>query len=89
MLLHRVPFDLLCCRLLGLEFNPTLTGPIHSGISRLTNLKTLSLENCNLTGTIPTGMSYLTALTELYLSDSSCTGSLPSLAALTNLRFAR
>ncbi len=63
----------------------SLTGSVPGGLSALTGLKTISLEENELTGSIP-DLSALTNLQTLNLHLNELTGSIPDLSALTNLQ---
>ncbi|KAL1561810.1 polygalacturonase inhibitor-like [Salvia divinorum] len=65
---------------------PNLIGTIPPAITKLANLRTLTITWTNVTGPIPPFLSQLKNLTGLYLSFNNLTGSIPpSLAQLRQL----
>ncbi|OIW15593.1 hypothetical protein TanjilG_08169 [Lupinus angustifolius] len=64
-----------------------LSGSISNSLSKLTQLRKLSLHNNNFTGSIPSSLSNCILLRAIYLHNNSLTGKLPfSLLNLTNLQ---
>ena len=78
--------NLVNLKILDLDYNENLTGPIPSEFGGLISLARLRLNNCNLTGSIPIEIGNLSNLTHLYLNNNSLTGNIPSeLGNLSNL----
>ncbi|KAI3890214.1 hypothetical protein MKW92_002674 [Papaver armeniacum] len=79
-------YNLSQLRSLDLSFN-SITGDIHSSISKVHNLKflsTLDLSGNNLQGSIPKSICEMFSLHKLDLSSNNITGFIPS--CLTNLK---
>ena len=73
-------------KILALDGNPSLRGPIPSEVGRLWNLEILQLNNCNLSSSIPTHIGRLHLVENLLLNQNQLEGSLPSeLGLLTNM----
>ena len=71
---------------LTLKFNSGLTGTIPEGLSRMENLRLLSLQWCDLTGTLPAWIGNANGLEYLALGNNRFTGTVPTeIAELTNL----
>ncbi len=71
---------------LGLCCNAQLTGNIFSWLVNLSNLVTISINECNFTGSIPNSISNLTQLKGLYTHSNQLSGIIPtSITQLTQL----